>query len=468
MTTGTDFVEKVFQAIRRHGMLIGGEIVLVGVSGGADSVALLHALLAIRPRLTLTLHVIHVNHGLRPEADSEAAFVEALGRLLDVRVTVERVHVRQAAGQSLEAQARAERYAAFRKWSTALGASRVALGHTADDQAETVLMRLLEGAGPRGLAGIPPVRGRYIRPLIETRRREIEVELRRAGRTWTEDRSNRDLKFLRNRIRHDLLPFLAAAYNPRITDALCRAGALARELVGDLERLAARELDRLTEVGDEGLVLSRAALRALPPGIAEEVLRQGLVRLGEIGSLRGWAHRGLRRFLEADSPAPMKLGPVRLEVSGDRVRLSRGQAQPFIEGLLPVPGSIVLPGAGIRLEAREFERPASYRPPADPWTAVFDRAGLPGVFTVRSRRRGDRFHPFGGPGTKRLKAFLIDLKIPRWRRERLPLLVANGEIAWVVGCRRGAIAPITAATRRVLEVTATPLAATREGSKMGA
>ncbi len=438
-------------------MLAGGETLLVGVSGGADSVALLHALLALRSRLSLTLHVLHVHHGLRPEADEEAGFVESLGRRWDVPVTVERVQVPSAPGGSLEARARKARYAVFRKWAGALSASRVALGHTADDQAETVLMRLLEGAGPRGLAGIPPVRGLFIRPLIETRRHEIEAELERAGLGWIEDPSNRDPKFLRNRIRHDLLPFLAGAYNPQITDALCRVAALARGLVRDVEALARHELDRLSEVEDGGLVLSRAALGALQPGIGEEVLRQVLISLGERGPLRAWAQRALRMPLDVNSLTPIKLGSVWLEVSGDRVRLSRAQSEALTETSLPVPGSIALPEAGLRLAAREFERPASYRPPVGPWTVAFDRDGLPPVLTIRSRLPGDRFHPFGAPGPKRLKTFLIDAKIPRWRRDRLPLLLAHGEIAWVVGVRRGAVAPVTAATPRIVEVWAFPI-----------
>ncbi len=457
MTTGTEFVEKVLRTIRRQAMLAGGEIVLVGVSGGADSVALLGALLALQPRLSLTLHVLHVHHGLRPEADSEAAFVEDLGLRWGVPVMVERVHVVAEPGESLEARARRQRYAAFAKWARALGASRVALGHTADDQAETVLMRLLEGAGPRGLAGIRPLRGPYIRPLIEIRRREIEAELEGAGVTWVEDPSNRDPKFLRNRIRHDLLPFLAAAYNPEISEALCRAGALARELVEDVERLAAQELDRLARAEDGGLVLSRAALGALSPGIAEEVLRQALVRLDERRPLRAWAQRALGRLTGPGSPAPVRVGRVWLEVSGDYLRLSRGIAEPLGEAVLSVPGSVALPGARLRLEARDFDRPDSYTPPLDPWTVAFDRDTQPAALSVRGRRAGDRFHPFGAPGEKRLKAFLIDAKIPRWRRDCLPLLMAGTEIAWVVGIRRGAVAPVTPATRRILEVRAIPL-----------
>jgi tRNA(Ile)-lysidine synthase len=201
------------------------------------------------------------------------------------------------AGLSPEEGARKVRYSAVRYWAARLGASRVALGHSADDQAETVLMRVLEGAGPRGLAGIPPVRGLIIRPLIELSRSAILQELDRLGQSWIEDPSNRDPKFLRNRIRHDLLPFLAGSYNPRITEALCRVGALSRDLLADLETVAERELERLAIQDEAGFTLPLDSLRALPTGISLGVLRRALTRLGERAPLRGWAQRALRELV---------------------------------------------------------------------------------------------------------------------------------------------------------------------------
>ncbi|PYM07965.1 MAG: tRNA lysidine(34) synthetase TilS [Candidatus Rokuibacteriota bacterium] len=230
-------IDAVRDTIRRHAMLAGGEAVLVAVSGGADSVALLYALQALGAELRLTLSVVHLDHGLRAESADDGAFVEALARARSLPVSVERITV--APGGSLEARAREARYAALRRHAARVGAERVALGHTADDQAETVLMRLIEGAGPRGLRGIPPVRGIFIRPLIETRRAEIVDALQRAGLAWREDPSNRDPKLLRNRIRHELLPQLAASYNPAIVAALNRAAALTRDLLAHLTAQAA-------------------------------------------------------------------------------------------------------------------------------------------------------------------------------------------------------------------------------------
>ncbi|MFQ5899429.1 MAG: tRNA lysidine(34) synthetase TilS [Candidatus Methylomirabilia bacterium] len=457
MTTDSELVRGVFATIRRYGMLAGGETVLVGVSGGADSVALLHILHSLSRRLSLTLHLVHVNHGLRPEADADQAFVEDLARRWGLPVSPERVEVRAGGGRSPEAAARAVRYQAFQRAAARVGATRVALGHTADDQAETVLMRLLEGAGPRGLSGIPPVRAPFIRPLLESRRHQIVEELERAGLPWREDPTNQDPKFLRNRVRHDLLPFLTASYAPRIVDTLCRAAALTRSLVTELEALAQRELDRLALTRGQEIVMPLAALKELSSPVGEELLRLALARLGEGGPLRGWARRRLHSFLTGEGPAgPFRIGGVVLERSEGQLRLCRGNPPALAERQLPVPGFLTLAELELVLEARSFPRPAEYRPPRSPWHVAFDGEQLGAPLWVRGRGPGDRFHPFGAPGAKRLKAFLIDAKLPRWERRRLPLVVAGGEIVWVVGLRRGAQAPVTPRTRRVVELRALP------------
>src|SRR4029453_3784437 len=226
-------------------MLTRGETILVAVSGGADSVALLHILLELAPTFRLMLHVVHVDHGLRAESVRDAEFVRALGVRLGVPVDVERVAVGPG---SVEAAARDARYAARGAWADRLGADRIAVGHSADDQAETVLMRLLDGAGVRGLAGIPPRRGRVIRPLIETRRQALRDALVTAGLDWVEDETNRDPKFLRNRIRHELLPLLAASYATDVVPSLARAAWRARETVDALDRAATDALERLATV----------------------------------------------------------------------------------------------------------------------------------------------------------------------------------------------------------------------------
>ena len=439
-------------------MLAGGETVLVAVSGGADSVALLYFLADLAEAWRLRLHVLHVDHQLRPDSPADADFVRALGARLGVSVDVVTVTVDSRG--SLEAAARESRYAALEAGAARVGAHRIALGHTADDQAETVLMRLLEGAGVRGLAGIPPVRGRIIRPLIELHRAALEAELRRAAIPWVEDPTNRDPKFLRNRIRHELLPLLADSYNPAIAGALTRVSTLARDTIAALDRAAAAELARLATFEVGAVTLPLGPLRALPRQIAAEVLRQAAERLGSRAPLRAWSHRGLRRALTVPPPRrPFRLGGVTIEVSGALARLARASLPALVARPLGVPGRTELPEIGQALEARIVGAEA-YAVPRDPSRVAFDVDELGGgPLTVRARRRGDRFVPFGG-AERRLKTLLIDAKVPRWDRSRVPVIEAGGVIIWIGHLRRSATARVTARTRRVLELALVPLAKT--------
>jgi tRNA(Ile)-lysidine synthase len=446
--------ETVERALRRHAMLAGGETVLVGVSGGADSVALLAALVALAPAWRLTLRVLHVDHGLREGSARDAEFVQALGVRLGVPVEVAAVRVGPG---SLEAAARSARHAALAAAAERLGAARIALGHTADDQAETVLMRLIDGAGVRGLAGIPPVRGRLIRPLLEARHHDALAALEAAGLPWVEDPSNDDPKFFRNRVRHELMPLLAAGYDPAIVSRLAGVARAARGAVEALDAMAARELERLAVSEAAAVTLPRSALAALPATVAAEVLRQAAARFGSRAPLRAWGHRGLRRVLAAVPPRrPFRLGGVVLEVSGDRLRVGARAAPALAARRLEAPGRVELPEIGRAIEAA-IVAAAGYRVPRGPDRAAFDADGLPSVLLVRARRRGDRLEAFGG-GERRVKTLLIDAKVPRWERARVPVVEAGGEIVWLGGLRRGAAAPIAAATRRVLELRLVALA----------
>ena len=455
MTTRTSLADDVLATIRRRGLLQGGETVLVAVSGGADSVALLDLLRELAPALGLTLHAAHVDHGLRPEAGADAEFVRALCERLGIPFHLERVSVRrEPPWEGLEAEARRARYAALFGRAAALGAHRVATGHTADDQAETVLMRLLQGAGPRGLAGIAPARGLLIRPLLETRRAEIEAHLSARDIEYVEDATNRDLRFLRNRIRHEILPFLSERWGPGLVESLCRTAALSRRLVEQLEQRARVELDRLATRGPLGLVLPMPELRALPEDLAVETLRQAAAGLGESRPLRGPCQRALRRLLRpAAARRGVQLGGLVVELSGRWLRVGPARPAALTPREWTVPGTLELGEVGWRLEARCFERSGGYAPPREPDRVAFDADRLPSTLVVRPRRPGDRFLPFGGAGERRLKSFLIDAGVPRWERPRIPLLEARGAIVWVAGLRRGQSAPVTPDTRRILEVT---------------
>jgi tRNA(Ile)-lysidine synthase len=437
-------------------LLAGGESVLVAVSGGGDSVALLHVLHRLAPRWRLALHALHVDHQLRAGSAGDGDFVEGLAAKLGIPCAVARVTV-DARG-SREAAARRARYRALEEHADRVGAQRIAVAHTADDQAETVLMRVLEGTGVRGLAGIPPRRGRIIRPLIAERRDTLRAVLVDGGIEWIEDPSNAERAFVRNRLRHDLIPALRDAYNPDIVAALVRLAGLARATAGALEGIAARELAGMARPGPGELVLPLGALRALPGEIAAEVLRQGAVRLGSRAALRAWGHRGLRRALASPPPRrPFILGGVTVDVSGGRVRLGRGPGAALVERSVPIPGRLALPEAGLMLETW-VGAAAAWALARDPWRAVFDAEALAGPLLVRRRRAGDRMQPFGAARERRVKSMLIAAGIPRWERDSVPIVQAGPDIVWIGGVRRGATAPVAATTRRVLHLILAPLA----------
>lgn len=453
--TATDLRALAVAAIRRSGMLRGGESVLVAVSGGADSVALLDLLQSLAGEWRLTLHAVHVDHGLRPSSRADADFVCELCAQWDVPLHVERVAVRQTPPwEGLEAEARRARYVAFREVARRIDAQRIATAHTADDQAETVLMRILEGAGPRGLAGIAATRGMLIRPLLEARRTDVEAHLRARGIPWVEDESNRDTRFLRNRIRHEVLPYLAETIEPSIVEHLVRSATLVRSMVEDLERAAALELARLGQRAPEGFILKVADLSGLPHELALETLRHAARELGHTGALRRHAHQALRRLLVPSvARGGFRTGSLIVERSGRWLRVGPGRLPPLAPRDLPVPGEVALPEIGSVLEARCFPRPHGYITPREKMLTAFDADLLPGRLQVRARRTGDRFAPFGGPDERRLKSLLIDAGVPRWSRQRVPLLEAAGDIIWVAGLRRGRAAPIGPETQRILEVT---------------
>lgn len=306
-----------------------GERVLVALSGGPDSLCLLAVLTALRTELSIEIEAVHVDHGLRPEAADEALRVQDLCAKAGIPCVVRRVRVRDHAseeGCSIQEAARELRYAACYEVAEEVGADRIAMGHTADDQAETVLMRLLRGAGPTGLAGIPPVRGMVIRPLISVWREEVLAYCRSHDLPYIEDASNRSDKYLRNRVRHHLIPYLEKEYNPKIRGALCR---LAEVLRADEDYLDAEVAMRYVspelsgEVGPGWARFRAAGLRSLPLGLARRVLRHAY------GKATGRMAPSFERLEAALTLAgPKARGGSRVELGGNVYVTRKG---PWIE-----------------------------------------------------------------------------------------------------------------------------------------
>jgi tRNA(Ile)-lysidine synthase len=408
-------LSTILRTIATRALFRPGDRVLVAVSGGPDSMALLHALWEARARLGITLEVVGVDHGLRAEAARELDLVGTRAQALDlpfVRLAVDVARERRS-GVSLQDAARRARLGALATLAAARGARRVALGHQADDQAETVLFRILRGTGLPGLAGIPYERDPFVRPLLDVRRAEILRYLHRRSIPFVEDPSNADLRYARARIRHRILPLLAEE-NPRVSEALMALATAARA--------------RSVSGGEDFPV---AAVPALSRRAASSV-----------GRLRG------------------KGGTTAVDVSGRRrVVVSYGEVRVEPRDVAPAPPHRAL------VQALVIDRPGTY-----PWSGgtveveeveevegggdgQFDADRLTWPLVVRPRRSGDRMRPRGGRGSRKLSDLMIDAKIARGVRGALPVVTsASDEVLFVPGLRPAEIGRPTSRTSRRLRL----------------
>lgn len=293
------------QALQRAAAPARGDTIVVGLSGGADSVALIDALASLRRRRGFRVVAAHLDHSLREGSADDAAFCHSLCESLGVPMRGGTARVRERASREkggLEQAARRERYSFLRRVRDDEGAALVAVAHTLDDQAETLLLRLLRGAGATGLGGMRPRSGDLVRPLLQVTRAQVLEHLRSRGLPWREDPSNADPAHRRNRVRHELLPYLEQRFNPRVREALARtAGLLADEASYMQAQAAALSAETVRREGDV-LVLDRRALARAPIALARAALRQAL---REAGGLRGLGQGHVERLLRlAGSPAP--------------------------------------------------------------------------------------------------------------------------------------------------------------------
>lgn len=450
-------LDSVFdQAVTRHGLIAPGDAVLVGVSGGPDSTALLHLLHARAERLRLRLGVGHLDHGLRPESAADAAAVARMASDLGLPYHLERADVdalRRRMRMSVETAAREARFDFFRRAAERHGYTRVALGHHAGDNAETLLLNLLRGSGRRGLGGIRPLRdGLYVRPLLRAHRSDIDAFLAARGLVSLSDRTNLDPSIRRNRIRHELIPLLEREYRPGALVALSRAAELLAEEDAWIDELAAPLLTRLLRSAAPGrLELEAAGFDRQPPAAQRRILRAALQRV----------HGGLRRVgfvhLE-DARAGTRHLPDGLRVTrtGAAIVVERSvaparprpDAPPQWEYRLPACGTLHIAETGEVLRVAETSPTGAAGD--DPFRVLLDADALVFPLTVRNRRPGDRFHPLGAPGSQTLKKFFIDHKVPAEERLRCPLLLSGDRIVWVAGHRVDERVRVRPETRRVL------------------
>ena len=433
------FREKVRQAIVRHEMIQPGDRVVVGLSGGVDSVCLFHVLASLRKELDFSLEVAHLNHMLRgADAEADMRFVEALCQREEIVCHTRSVSIGAMAkeqGVSVETCGREERYRFFHS----LHADKIAVAHHADDQAETMLMHLLRGCGLDGLAGMRPVNGNVIRPLLFVSRSEILEYAKDAHLMWREDATNQDTQYRRNQIRHEILPKMEKML-PGATLHMAGVAEKLREDNDALTQWAESEYNALVHREDETLWAEREALLILPVAVRRRVLQKMLEGYGFIGE----AHLlPVEELLQKESGTGVDLpGERRAEMEYGRLVI-RNRCEAAAEFSMP-----------IRLDAE-------YTLPTGDTFGVFCASGgilemdgesVKGDLRIRSRQAGDRWQPIGLQGTKKVKDFLIDQKIPRDVRKHVVILEDDAGIIAVSPYKIANRVKKTIQTKKILTI----------------
>lgn len=460
-----DLPRWVGRYLARENLLAAGDRLLVAVSGGPDSVALLHLLHRLANELNLQLGVAHFDHGLRGrQSQEEGEFVAALAQNLSLPFHGGGGDTRALArGEKISLQMAARRLRLQFLWDTCRRHlyHRLALGHTADDQVELFFLRLLRGAGPEGLAGMRPATPEgLVRPLLAVSKEEILAWLHQENLPYRQDPSNLKRDYLRNRVRLDLLPQLRA-YNPRFQEAVRRTQTLLQEQ----ERLLAPEVARAwAEVGEtlspDFHRLHLPAFLNLPRAMQKLVLRGVLQRVADEYPLSAAQVAATLDLAQArKSGGRMALGDCRVARAGAELHIFRRlPPAPREGGILPAaPGSFEAGGWHWRLAERPHlpESPL----PREAQIAWLDRDCLDFPLEIRCFQVGDRFWASGAPGAGKLQDFLVDQKIPRWLRPYIPLMLSREQIIWVSGLRVAEPVKLTEESRNLLEIELSPATA---------
>jgi tRNA(Ile)-lysidine synthase len=469
MTQAHPFQRQVLRYIQQEHLIANTDSILVAVSGGPDSVALLHVLMALQECCGLSqIAVLHFDHQIRGTASTaDKVFVETLAAAfgLPFHTASEDVHSHHQQHRiSLEMAARVCRQRFFREALSRFGASAIALGHTANDQAEEVLLRLCRGTGPGGMAGmLPKTANNLIRPLLSVTRKEVLAYLRDQQLTFREDSSNLDPVHQRNALRHEILPRLEAYFHPRVTEVLCRHASLVKEEEALWKGLLQKPwLAVCSSETPSRIALDGERLAALSPTLQRRLLRLAIERLQ--GNLQGiytrhvealcklLAHRTPGRSIQLPRGLRAMLEGACLVLSTETLECPP-QAGPDFTLIMNGPGHYRFPSFALSLIIQDLPNTADIAAMKDPGDlARLDADRIAWPLYLRSWQEGDRFRPLGLGGTKKLQDFFVDLKIPRRERRHVMLLCDQEKICWVMGYRLDERVKVIPQTRQMLTI----------------
>ncbi|MDI3508826.1 MAG: tRNA(Ile)-lysidine synthase [Clostridiales bacterium] len=455
---------RVMSYIRKYKMIQPGQKIVVGVSGGPDSSALLHVLMSLRDKLDAELIVAHVEHGMRAQQSVEdAQYVISMAQRMGLSVYVKHCDVPSYAkehGLSQEQAGRIIRYDFFRQICKYRGCNSIAVAHNKDDNAETILLHILRGSGLDGLVGIRPVRGDIIRPLLDIPRIDIEAYCAAAGMNPRRDYTNDDPSYMRNRIRLKLIPFLSQNFNPNIVDSLVRMSHILSDDNEFLSTCVEAAFKRSVHIDDDIAVLHIPDFKSLHKALQRRLLRYIISKLkGDADSIEYLHIEQLMVYIEQGCVGQKLTLPadIMAERGNDKVYIYlqstvRIMSEPFCR-TISVPGDTYVKNGQAILSSCIIDKSGITDYNSNVSVAYMDADKVYFPIYIRNRRPGDRFMPIGSSGHKKLKEYFIDEKVPRIYRDSIPLIASDHEILWVIGHRLSDTCKVNESTRRVLRLT---------------
>jgi len=454
--------KKVLAAIKKYQLIEENDHIVVGVSGGPDSMALLYCLLEARKTIPFSIHIAHVNHGVRgEEARSDQVFVERISKELALPYytrNVNMIEYGKEKGITAEEAGRELRYGFFRDILRSLGKGKIAVAHNMNDQAETLLMRIMRGTGPDGLKGMDYKSNDIIRPILGIDRKEIEDYIEEKGIETVLDKTNLQPIYSRNKVRLELIPYIEENFNPNIINTLWRMSRIFSLDLNFLEEHTKIKFKNMLKSRDKNsIILHGSKFLEEDRSIQQRIVRNAILEINN--SLQGITESQIGGAV--DLLSNLQTGKefhlsnnIVLRINYDEIIIEKSRDRKQIEYSyhIDIPASIILDN-GYHFETKILTKDENFIMEKTKNIKYFDYDKVKGKIKIRNRRDGDRFTPFGMKGSKKLKDYFIDEKVPRDLRDRIPLVVDEENILWVVGYRTNELYKVTEDTKRILSIS---------------